>query len=237
MRIPALDLARTAALVGMIAFHFTFDLEMFGYAAPGTTVTGFFYYFARLVAGSFLFLAGVSLYLAHVDGIRWRPCLRRMAIVVGAALLVSVASIWVTPGGIIVFGILHAIALCSLIGLAFLRVPAVVTLAVAGVVFALPFYVSSDAFNSYGLLWIGLSDDRPPMSDYVPVLPWLAPCLAGIAFAKLATGLWQRLRTGRAPSRLVRVLAWPGQHSLVIYLLHQPVMVGLFWAITSMLRT
>lgn len=56
-----LDVLRSFALLGMIVFHFTRDLEMFGYLAQGTTLSGGWALFARSIAGSFLLLAGVSL--------------------------------------------------------------------------------------------------------------------------------------------------------------------------------
>jgi uncharacterized membrane protein len=223
-----IDLARTAAILGMVAFHFTFDLELFGYVPPGTTQQPFFYYMARMVAGSFLFLAGVSLWLAHGRRIRWPAFWRRFAIVWGAAVVISVASFYL-PTGKILFGILHCIAFGSLIGLAFLRLPVVVTLAAAGGVFALPWFARDAMFDPVWLVWLGLAEQRIFMADYVPLLPWLAPLLTGIAAARIAaaTGLWARLR----PWALPRALIWPGRHSLVIYLLHQPLMIGAFAAI------
>ena len=199
-RIAMLDLARTVAIVGMVAFHFTLDLEMFGHVAPGTTQQPFFYYMARMVAGSFLFLAGVSLWLAHGQGIRWPAFWRRFAMVWAAAVVISIASFYL-PTGKILFGILHSIAFGSLIGLGFLRLPAVVTLVVAAVIFMLPLYARSAVFDPVWLVWAGLGEQRPFMADYVPLLPWLAPLLAGIAGARMmaAAGLWARLR------------AWPRQ--------------------------
>ena len=64
-RVQIVDQGRTVALIGMIVFHFARDLEMFGIWPPGATSTGIWYYLARLVAGSFLFLAGASLFLGH----------------------------------------------------------------------------------------------------------------------------------------------------------------------------
>ncbi len=234
-RIAALDLARTMAIIGMVAFHFTFDLEMFGHAPPGTTQTPFFYYMARLVAGSFLFLAGVSLWLAHGRRIQWPAFWRRFAMVLGAAIIISVASFYL-PTGLILFGILHCIAFGSLIGLAFLRLPALVTLAVAAVIFALPWFARSPLFDPVWLVWVGLADQRPFMADYVPLLPWLAPLLTGIAMARIAEtqGLLARLRASTL--QLPRALVWPGQHSLAIYLIHQPVMIGFFSALAYLTR-
>ena len=227
-RLVVLDLARTAAVIGMVIFHFTFDLAMFGHIAPETLYQPFWYYFARMVAGSFLFLSGFSLWIAHRHGIRWPAFWRRFAKVAGAAVLVSVASIWVTPGGLIYFGILHALAAASLIGLLVLRLPAAVTLAIAAAVFVLPRIAIGPQFDGVWLLWLGLADSRPQMADYVPLLPWLAPCLAGVAVAKLAEGALPRL--ARRPSPVLTALGFPGRHSLIIYLAHQPIMIAGFTA-------
>ena len=54
-RILAIDLARTTAILMMVTFHFTYDLEMFGFIPSGTTTHGGWAIFARATAGSFLF--------------------------------------------------------------------------------------------------------------------------------------------------------------------------------------
>lgn len=227
-RIEALDIARTLALACMVVFHFTFDLMLFGYVAPGTVYQGFWPYFARGIAGSFLFLAGVSLWLAHGRGIRWPGFWRRLGMLVAAALVVSVAT-WASIGDAwIRWGILHAIAAASLIGLLFLRVPGLLTLALAVVVFLAPQYLRADMFNAEWLLWVGLSTEVPPMVDYLPLAPWLAPLLAGVAVARWVP--WDRLRT--TPTPLSRALGWPGQHGLAVYLIHQPVLFGAIWVYT-----
>ena len=229
-RIPAVDLARSAALLGMVVFHFAFDLELFGHLAPGTTRMAPWALFARLVAGSFLFLAGVSLVLAHGDGIRWRSFLRRFAMIAGAAFVITVATRVAIPHAFIYFGILHSIAAASLLGLAFLRAPVWLILAAAALAAALPEVARASLFDTRWLAWTGLAASSPPSFDFVPVLPWVSACLAGIAAARTgqAIGLWDRLRDP-APAPLLRYLSWPGRHSLVIYLVHQPVLIGLLW--------
>ena len=232
-RIAALDLARTLALAAMVVFHFTFDLMLFGHVAPGTVFNGFWPYFARGIASSFLFLAGVSLWLAHGNGIRWSAFLRRFAVVAGAAALVSVATYYGMGAQFIRWGILHAIAAGSVIGLAFLAAPVALTLGVAVLAFAAPHLIRSEVFDTPWLLWVGLSRDVPQMMDYEPLLPWLCPVLLGIVAARVAgrAGLWVRLRRWR-PARPLAALCWPGRHSLAIYLIHQPVLFSSVWAYT-----
>jgi uncharacterized membrane protein len=236
-RLAVNDLARTVALVGMAVFHFAFDLELFGWLEPGTTVSGGWAVFARLVAGSFLFLSGVSLVLAHGGAIRWPGVWRRLGKLAAAAALVTGATYLAFPQAFVFFGILHSIALCSLIGLGLIRVPGVMLLALAVAVVVVDRTVMLEALNSRWLAWTGLNSVNPWAVDFVPVFPWLGAVLAGMGFGKLAeaAGLWGRLRAVQAGPWLRR-LAWPGRHSLVIYLVHQPVLIGLVWAVTMGLR-
>ena len=234
-RLVAVDLARTVALCGMAVFHFTFDLEMFGHLPQGTTVTGGWAVFARVVAGSFLFLAGVSLVLAHGEGVRWPSFWRRFVRIAAAAALVSVATLVAMPQAFIFFGILHAVAFGSVMGVLLIGLPWPLLLGLAGAVLWVNDVVALEALNPRWLVWTGLGERFPLTMDFVPVFPWMAAVLGGMAAAKLAgrAGLWARLGTGGV---LARRLAWPGRHSLAIYLLHQPILIALVWAGTQLSR-
>ena len=238
-RVLALDLARTAALVCMAVFHFTFDLELFGYLPTGTTTSGGWAIFARAIAGSFLFLVGISLALAHGRGIRWRSALRRLAMIAGAAAMITLATRIALPDQFIFFGILHSIAFASLAGLAFVRLPPVVPLLAAVAVWLAPRWLFLPAFDAPRLQWLGLGTLIPRSVDFVPVFPWFAPVLLGIALGNTLAHqrVWARLALWpRGPSRALALLAWPGQHSLAVYLAHQPVLIALVWATTQILR-
>ncbi len=236
-RLIAVDLARSLALLGMVIFHFTFDLELFGHIAPATTVTGGWAVFARLVAWSFLFLAGVSLVLAHGEGRRWGAFRRRFLRVAGAAMVVTGVTLAAFPQAFIFFGILHSIAVASLLGMAVigLRWQVLAVLAVAVVVADRT--LGFEMFNPIWLVWTGLGTRMPLSVDFVPVFPWLAAFLAGMAVARLMAraGLWARLARWQ-PGPLLQRLAWPGRHSLAIYLIHQPILMSLVWAATQVLR-
>lgn len=231
-RIFAIDLARTIAILMMVTFHFTYDLEMFGFIPGGTTTHGFWALFARATAGSFLFLVGFSLYLAHGQGIRWRSFGTRFAKVAGAAALVSAGTYIALPQTFVYFGILHSISVASLLGLAFLRLPAVLTLLLGAVVIALPNYVSLSALDSPFFYWTGLSTWWPPSIDYEPVFPWFGPALFGIGTAKAIATLFPTAlvpAAGAGQAAWAKAIAFPGRHSLVIYLAHQPILISMIW--------
>jgi uncharacterized membrane protein len=229
-RIEAIDAARGAALLAMVSYHFTWDLEFFGYVTPGLTAFGGWKIYARCIASSFLFLVGFSLMLAHGNGIRWNGFGKRLAMIVAAAAAITIATWFATPGSFIFFGILHHIALASLLGLAFLRFPAW-ALAVAAVFVAMaPQFLRMPIFDHPGLWWLGLSTISPRSNDYVPLFPWFAAVLAGMAAARFARDFDLLARLGgELPQPALRPLVKIGQHSLAFYLIHQPVLIACLW--------
>lgn len=233
-RLLWLDIARSVALLGMVVFHFTRDLESFGLIASGTTLTGGWATFARLVAGSFLFLSGLSFVLAHRGGFRTRAWARRFVIICGAAGLVTVATLAVFPTRFIYFGILHAIAAASLIGLLFLHVPAMAALFTGLAILAIDRFVGPGISESEWLVWTGLSVAARPSLDFIPLVPWLAPFLFGMTLARLLPCETSRSSCSTKP--WLRMATWPGQHSLMVYLLHQPLLIGLVWVSSQILR-
>lgn len=229
-RLPIIDIARTGAIVGMVVYHFVYDLGLFGIIGTDVAVNGFWKYLARGVAGTFLFLAGFSLVLAHGKGIRWRAFWRRFALIAGAAALVSLGT-WIAMRDVFVyFGILHCIAASSLIGMAFVRVPAVVSASCAVGIWAVAATWPEGIFDAIWLSWAGVSSTTRPAIDLVPLVPWLAPCLLGIAFAKWAAAL-NILKPYIQNTAAIRVIGFPGRHSLAIYLIHQPILIALIWSV------
>lgn len=229
-RVAALDLARAGALVAMAVFHFVFDLALFGFIAPDTAMQPGWRWLAYLTAGSFLFLAGVSLWLAHGAVIRWSGFWRRFAMLVAAACAISLATMIAMPDAFIFFGILHAIAAASLLGLAVRRLPALALIALAIIVLVLPQMTRFAFFDPPWLWWTGLQATGIRSVDYVPLFPWLAPFLLGLACAKLMTraALWDGLMRWHPPSRMAALL-WAGRNSLLVYLIHQPILIALVW--------
>ena len=234
-RLNWLDIARGLALIAMASYHLMWDLADFGYLEPDFPSTGWPKVYARTIASTFLFLAGFSLVLAHGDRMRWRSFWRRWLIVVGAAALVTVATYFAIPRGFVYFGILHAIAAASLVGLIFLRVPWPLTLLAAVATFVAPQYLRSETFDTPWLWWIGLSTSPRISFDYVPLLPWLAPFLTGLALARIGPLIrWLRQNAAgeKSDNFALRPLSFLGRHSLVFYLVHQPVLISIVYGIS-----
>ncbi|MGL4291597.1 MAG: DUF1624 domain-containing protein [Phreatobacter sp.] len=227
-RIELVDLARGIALIAMFVFHFAWDLSLFRLIDVDIALEPGWRWFARCIAGSFLVLVGFSLVLASRNGIDRKAYLRRLILVAGAAVLVTLGTWFALPHAYIFFGILHHIALASVLALPFLRLP---VLAVAGgaiTCFALPELVASPLLDARWLAWLGLGRLPLNTADYVPLLPWFGCVLAGMVAARLslASPLADRLFAWRPRFGPARLIAWAGRHSLPIYLLHQPVFFG-----------
>ncbi len=238
-RIGLLDTARGVALLAMATYHFTWDMEFMGYLAPGTAETGWLKLYARAIASTFLFIVGVSLVLANTPEIRWRSFWKRFAMIAAAALAISVVTRFVFPGEWIFFGILHCIAVLSLLGLVFLRLPLPVTIAATAAIAAAwvvdtwvtPDLLRSPIFNPRYLAWIGLAELPQRSNDYVPIFPWAVPFLLGMTTTLIAmrTGLLERLaKLGTGSSLPARA----GRHSLAFYLIHQPVLIAVAYGLS-----
>ena len=210
----------------MIAYHFCFDLRYFG-AARWDFEHDMRWLAARsTILSSFLLIAGVSAVLANARPSPLSHWLRHVATIAGAALLVTAGSYVLFPQSFIWFGVLHAIALSLLLAKPLLARPWVaaitgVVVIVAGLVYANP------AFDNRVLGFIGFMTHKPMTEDYVPLFPWFGVLLIGVA---LGHALARTRFAALAPlGRLPGFLSFLGRHSLVVYLVHQPLMMLLLW--------
>jgi uncharacterized membrane protein len=234
-RVDAVDCARGLALVGMAAYHLGWDLADFRLVPPDLPFTPGMRLLSHAVASAFLALVGVSLALAHRHGFDRRAFWRRLGIVAGAAALVTAATFIVFPGMGVWFGILHCIAVASLIAGPFAAAPTWANAAMGLAAIAAPFVIHSALFDPPWLLWIGLGEALPNTVDWYPLLPWAGVVFLGLSLAR-APGAMARLTSPdrwRAKPVPTRALCFAGRHSLLIYLVHQPILIGLLTALTA----
>ncbi|HEY8125255.1 MAG TPA: heparan-alpha-glucosaminide N-acetyltransferase [Methylocystis sp.] len=227
----ALDAARGLAVLAMVVFHVIWDLSHFGYAPATLPWSAPVKIFGHSIAFAFLFIAGVALVLANRDSMRWPAFWRRFALIGAAAALVTGGTYALFPTSYVFFGILHCIAVASLIAVPFLFAPWPIAFA-CGAFFLLggEFFASS-AFNADWLQWIGLSTSEPMTQDWRPLFPWAGALLLGVAAGKLALPVYgKRAEAGANPPPTGRERTWLpflGRHSLLIYLAHQPALFAL----------
>ena len=142
-----------------------------------------------------------------------------------------------SPGGPIVFGVLHSLGLSKILSRRFTRVPskgrpipAPVILLLAAVALVTGFWLRTTHFASpwcWIFMWLGLRPEPiPTMGDYYPLLPdiaylWLG-ILAARAWAARIPPAQRALPEPTSTALPTRSLAWIGRHALMIYVLHQP---------------
>ena len=229
-RCDRLDALRGFAIAWMVAFHFSFDLNHFGWLQPPHN----FYRDAlwtdqrTLIVSLFLLCAGAGQALAIEAGLVWRRFWRRWAQVAVCALLVSAGSALMFPNSWISFGVLHGMALMLI--LTRLAAPLRSVLWPLGMLLvALPWWLQHAFFDSRWSNWVGLVTRKPATEDFVPLLPWLGVMLWGLAGGQwlLANHRnWLAAPLAPALASLASLGRWP----LLIYMLHQPLLIGLLMA-------
>lgn len=230
-RLAVLDAARGFAIVLMAVYHATWDAVHFRLASVPLFTDPAWIAFPRFIAGLFLFIAGFSLVLWHRGGANRRRFARRLGMVAAAAAAITAATWIAFPQQYVFFGILHCMALASLLALPFLRQPKAAALPAAAFCLAAPWFLASPPFDAPWLRWLGLVTVRPSTVDYVPVFPWLGVVLGGLLVGRVV------LERGWAPeTRAPSILCWMGRHSLALYLLHQPAFFGIAWGVALLIR-
>ncbi len=228
MRIIALDIARTIAIVLMVIFHFCYDLKMFSYVDWDVPDGRGWQEFRWAIVTLFFLCLGVSLSLAYSVAINWRKFSIRTGQIALSAAAISIGSYYAVPKNWIFFGVLHFLALSCVLGIAFVRFPKLSVLfgfIVMGVGMLellpsrWPFYLFFDNLPSY-------------TNDYVAFFPWFGMVLLGIGLGStdwLKNDPFATLKEHPKLHKPLTLIAWPGQHSLSIYLLHQPILVGILY--------
>jgi uncharacterized membrane protein len=225
-RIGGLDALRGLAVVAMVAYHFAFDLAYFRVTAQNFYRDAFWLHSRTVILSSFLLVAGVSLVLAQgtAQGRARFPV--HVGRVAACALAVTSGSYLVFPRSFIWFGVLHAIAVSLVLARSLAARPWIALALGIAIVLAGNLFTSA-AFDSRALGWIGFMTGKPITEDYVPLFPWTGVVLIGVAAGHaLARRNFAALRPR---ARLPAVVHWLGRHSLAVYMVHQPLLLGLLW--------
>lgn len=232
-RYALLDELRGLDLISMMLYHacwdlvFLFDVNMRWYAGtPGRL-------WQQTICWVFSFCAPFGRYM-----------LRRGTVVFGAGAVVTLATLVFMPEDRVVFGVLtflgSAMLLTGVLEPLLKKIPPAAGLAVSAVLFALTYHLDErwlgfgglrlalpDAwYANYFTAFFGFLPFDFYSTDYFALLPWLFLFWAGYYLHK-AVGR-RRMEPLRRP--VCPALGWMGRHSLLLYLLHQPVIYGVLSA-------
>lgn len=221
-RLESLDALRGLAILMMVSFHACYDLNHFGYAHFRMLEDPFWTTWRTLIVSCFVGLAGASQQLSRAGS--QRGFYTRTAQLAGSAALVSAVTRVLFASRWIYFGVLHFFTLAALLTRPWLSRPAL--LGWGGLcLLGLSFSVASPVMDARTLNWIGLAAHKPATEDYAPLLPWLGWYWLGAWFQQRFPQWSNALLRSGFPAR--PWLALLGRHSLLIYLLHQPLLFGL----------
>ena len=237
-RLELIDSIRGLTLISMILYHFVWDM-VFLYSHRWT-----WFYSAEIwqqsICWTFIIISGFSWSLG-------RHHLKRGVMVFAGVLIVTAVTLIFMPSNKIVFGILTLLGSSMLIMIPLNRVlkkiPAVLGAAVSFLVFiftkhcyqgylgfgSLKVELPDILYQNYLTAFLGFPSRSFSSTDYFPILPWFFLFLFGYFLFNFLDikGMNQKLfGRGKIP-----VLSFLGKNSLVVYLLHQPIIYGLCEAV------
>ena len=218
-----LDVLRGIAVLAMIVFHFTFDLSYFGLIPPETIYKPGWVAFQQMIAGTFIFVAGVGFDLCHGQGIKWQNIKKRVLILGSLSALISIATFIIFSQFWIKFGILHCILAASLISTLTVSLSTSRLIVVTAFLVALYLYLDPPVALPSSFDFI-IKTIHPHYSvDYRPILPWLIVFLIGMIASRITSRTDKSIFFNGVPStKSLILLKIIGKNSLVIYILHQP---------------
>lgn len=230
-----IDFLRGIAIILMICFHIAYDLkyfELLNFNIDSTTWT----IFRISIFSLFFVLVGISLSISKSRGKQFKDFFIRGLKVFFWGLIITLVTYIFMRQGFVSFGVLHFIGLSIILAYPFLKFSYLnLLLAVPIIVFGL--YLFSVSFNFEWLLWIGLKPSGFYTVDYFPLLPYFGIILIGIFLGKkLYPNAMRAFKQKESPSSaFVKFIDFLGKKSLLIYLLHQPVIIGILLGVKYLL--
>lgn len=228
-----LDFFRGLAVVMMVLYHFLYDLDYFG-GYPLNVRSGLWLYFAEATAATFIVLVGASLTISALRAKKggaseelYLRFFKRGLKIFSLGLVVTMTTYLLIGRGFIIFGVLHFIGVSIALAYPFLRLRTF-NLFAGSIFILIGVYLQGLTLNFPWLLWLGFVPYNFYTLDYFPIFPWFGLVLIGIF---LGNRFYQDGKRGfRLPDLsgyfIVDLLGTLGRNSLVIYLVHQPVIVA-----------
>ena len=233
-RYGLIDTLRGFWLLNMIAFHLCYDIfVIYGYDSIWYAHTGVVIW-ERFICVSFILLSGISLHFSQ------HP-FRRGIIINLAGFLITAVTFFAMPSQVVWFGVLNLIGTAMIItaALRFLldRINPYLGAAMSLLTFAVFYGVPHRYIGFFGWkIWtvpaffyrfkyaafLGFPSDGFHSSDYFPLIAWICIFVLGYYLWSIVMR-WHKeewFRKGFVP------LSFLGRHSLLIYLLPQPVLMG-----------
>lgn len=234
VRYHLIDALRGFALVNMVLFHLVYDIFNIFSAETGWNSEPLTIIWERFICCSFIILSGVSFNFSH------HP-FKRGIILNACGFLITVVTVLVMPSQAVWFGILNFLGCAMMIAYplkAYLEnIKPVIGATVSLILFAFLYGIPEGYVGFFGIeifklpeflygikvfAFIGFPSADFHSTDYFPIIPWIFLFLSGY-FA------WRVIKNCNAErffKRKIPFFDFIGCHTLVIYILHQPIIMG-----------
>jgi uncharacterized membrane protein len=216
-----IDLLRGFAIVLMVVFHFGYDLTVFGWAYFSTSEDIEWRIFRAIIVSCFLLAVGMSSFMAYQKSVNKKKLLKTVIKLFSVSLLITLGSLLLDPNTWVYFGIIHFITVALPISVLFVRAPNVAL--VIGIACIAGYW--SDILTLHPIWeWSVLHLGIPTFTvDLVSFFPWIGVVLIGVFVMHR-----QIFHIKFSENSVNNKLVFLGQHSLIIYLIHQPILYGVF---------
>ena len=232
-RFIELDILRGFAIMFMIILHLFWDLDYFGILPLNNTV----YSLNIIVPVIFFLLVGICQAVnnnkyQHQPKKMYLRTIQRGLWILNLGMFLTLLTAIFLPDRPILFGVLHCIGCCLILSTLLMRFKSTnlifaTLIIVSGL--ALGFFYCTENPNMVELAaGIHESDVATHTIDYFPILPWFGICLVGVTLGNiLYKDNKRRYHLPDLPkNKSTKIFSWLGQHSLAIYLVHQPLIAG-----------
>ena len=157
----------------------------------------------------------------------WLKFVMRGLKIFGLGLLITLISWIYLREGFIVFGVLHCIGLSIIFAYPLLKYR-FFNLLLGLVIISIGIIIKNFSFDFYYLVWLGFIPNQFYTVDYFPLFPWFGVVLIGIFLGNTFYPKHLRIFKLKDHSRLnvIRFFCFLGRHSLIIYFVHQPIMLA-----------
>lgn len=240
-RLEILDVIRGITLISMILYHTMFDVTLYTREGLGWYLGTPGYIWQQTICWSFIFLSGMCRAIG-------KKSLKRGLIVSGCGLIITLVTWIFMPSERIIFGVLTFTGAAMLFVCPFEKLFRKINPYVGMGISAFLFFLTRNVYFYHGLGFEGIKLCRLPdflyanyvtaffgfpqksffSGDYFPFLPWIFLFLAGYFFW-LCFG--EKIRNLKVMNFDIPFFSFMGRHSLLIYMLHQPVAYGLVYLI------
>lgn len=225
-RIWELDALRGIAILAVIAIHLTYDLVVLYdvWDLKGPRLFNFSRDWGGVV---FLVISGICVTLGS------RPVKRGITIFLCGMIITFVTAMmyildFTGKDIIIYFGVLHCLGTCMLLWPLLRKLPTWLLAILGAIIVAAGLYVTVHVRVTFPwLIPLGFTTPAFSSSDYFPLLPNLGYFLLGTFLGKTLYRKKVSLLPNVNPhAPILRFLCFCGKQSLLIYLVHQPVLAA-----------